>query len=128
MEPLQLQGLLNEVFSKLTHIIRSHRGTIDKYMGDCVMAFWGVLYYARPRAVGGDAAPGNVAGHWQINANHRQRGLPGDRRALGPSRAPCAWAIWARTSGAATRSLGMRVNPGPAPGRAVQNTTARRLW
>jgi adenylate cyclase len=41
MPPTELQGLLNAVFSRLTHIIRSHRGTIDKYMGDCVMAFWG---------------------------------------------------------------------------------------
>lgn len=41
MEPTQLQALLNAVFSRLTRIIRTHRGTIDKYMGDCVMAFWG---------------------------------------------------------------------------------------
>ncbi|MCC2676554.1 MAG: adenylate/guanylate cyclase protein [Ramlibacter sp.] len=41
MEPTQLQELLNAVFSRLTDIIRANRGTIDKYMGDCVMAFWG---------------------------------------------------------------------------------------
>ena len=41
MEPTQLQALLNSVFSRLTDQIRSNRGTIDKYMGDCVMAFWG---------------------------------------------------------------------------------------
>ncbi len=41
MEPTQLQGLLNDVFSRLTNVIRNNRGTIDKYMGDCVMAFWG---------------------------------------------------------------------------------------
>jgi adenylate cyclase len=41
MEPKQLQALLNSVFSRLTGLIRSNRGTIDKYMGDCVMAFWG---------------------------------------------------------------------------------------
>ncbi len=41
MEPTQLQGLLNSVFSRLTDLIRGNRGTIDKYMGDCVMAFWG---------------------------------------------------------------------------------------
>ena len=41
MEPTQLQGLLNRVFTRLTDEIRSNRGTIDKYMGDCVMAFWG---------------------------------------------------------------------------------------
>jgi adenylate cyclase len=41
MEPTQLQELLNAVFSRLTDVIRANRGTIDKYMGDCVMAFWG---------------------------------------------------------------------------------------
>lgn len=41
MSPTDLQALLNTVFSRLTQIIRRHRGTIDKYMGDCVMAFWG---------------------------------------------------------------------------------------
>ena len=41
MEPIQLQGLLNGVFSRLTQTISANRGTIDKYMGDCVMAFWG---------------------------------------------------------------------------------------
>ena len=41
MEPIQLQALLNDVFTRLTGIIRANRGTIDKYMGDCVMAFWG---------------------------------------------------------------------------------------
>jgi len=41
MAPEQLQALLNKVFSRMTEVIRMHRGTIDKYMGDCVMAFWG---------------------------------------------------------------------------------------
>ncbi|MDP2368720.1 CHASE2 domain-containing protein [Rhodoferax sp.] len=41
LEPTQLQELLNSVFSRLTQVIRANRGTIDKYMGDCVMAFWG---------------------------------------------------------------------------------------
>jgi adenylate cyclase len=41
MEPTQLQTLLNAIFSRLTQCIRVYRGTIDKYMGDCVMAFWG---------------------------------------------------------------------------------------
>lgn len=41
MSPEELQALLNRVFSRMTEVIRQHRGTIDKYMGDCVMAFWG---------------------------------------------------------------------------------------
>ena len=41
MEPKQVQALLNIVHSRLTQVIRTYRGTIDKYIGDGVMAFWG---------------------------------------------------------------------------------------
>ena len=41
MAPLDLQALLNSVLSRLSQVIRQHEGTIDKYIGDCVMAFWG---------------------------------------------------------------------------------------
>lgn len=41
LPPLALQALLNDIFNRLSHIIQAHGGTIDKYMGDCVMAFWG---------------------------------------------------------------------------------------
>ena len=41
MAPLAVQALLNEVLGRLTQAIQAQQGTIDKYMGDCVMAFWG---------------------------------------------------------------------------------------
>jgi adenylate cyclase len=41
LPPIALQGLLHSVFNRLSQDIRNHGGTIDKYMGDCVMAFWG---------------------------------------------------------------------------------------
>ena len=39
--PRTLQERLNLIFSRLSAVISQHHGTIDKYMGDCVMAFWG---------------------------------------------------------------------------------------
>jgi len=39
--PRQLVRLLNALFTPVTKDIYDHRGTIDKYMGDAVMAFWG---------------------------------------------------------------------------------------
>jgi len=33
--------MLNEFLTWFTRVIHEHRGTIDKYMGDGVMAFWG---------------------------------------------------------------------------------------
>jgi adenylate cyclase len=41
LDPKALSSLMNEFLTPLTRIIYRHRGTIDKYMGDCVMAFWG---------------------------------------------------------------------------------------
>ena len=35
-----LTRLINRFLTPMTNIILDHRGTIDKYMGDCIMAFW----------------------------------------------------------------------------------------
>jgi adenylate cyclase len=41
LDPKALSLLMNEFLTPLTEVIYKHRGTIDKYMGDCIMAFWG---------------------------------------------------------------------------------------
>ncbi|TJY61132.1 adenylate/guanylate cyclase domain-containing protein [Sinimarinibacterium sp. CAU 1509] len=41
MEARELAELMNRLLTKQTGVIQKHRGTIDKYMGDAVMAFWG---------------------------------------------------------------------------------------
>jgi len=40
-EAKELSELMNQFLTPLTGVIRKHRGTIDKYMGDAIMAFWG---------------------------------------------------------------------------------------
>ncbi|MBY5879602.1 CHASE2 domain-containing protein [Rhizobium ruizarguesonis] len=39
-EPEQLTGLINRLLTPLSDVVMDHGGTIDKYMGDCIMAFW----------------------------------------------------------------------------------------
>jgi len=39
-DPEGLVLLVNEFLNKMTNIILANGGTIDKYMGDCIMAFW----------------------------------------------------------------------------------------
>lgn len=39
--PQGLTKLINRFLDNQTEIILKHGGTIDKYMGDCIMAFWG---------------------------------------------------------------------------------------
>jgi adenylate cyclase len=41
LNPKDLSQLMNEFLTPMTRIIHTHRGTIDKYMGDAIMAFWG---------------------------------------------------------------------------------------
>ncbi len=41
LSPTELKDLLNRYFTPITRIIFERQGTIDKYVGDMVMAFWG---------------------------------------------------------------------------------------
>ncbi len=36
----ELTTFINRFLTPMTQVILQHRGTIDKYMGDCIMAFW----------------------------------------------------------------------------------------
>ncbi len=40
LPPVELAGVLNAYLSTMTRIVQQHRGTIDKYIGDAIMAFW----------------------------------------------------------------------------------------
>jgi adenylate cyclase len=57
LDPKALSALMNEFLTPLTEVIYRHRGTIDKYMGDCIMAFWGA-----PLADANHARNGVLAG------------------------------------------------------------------
>lgn len=41
LPPDELALLMNEYLGQMTAIIRRYQGTLDKYMGDAIMAFWG---------------------------------------------------------------------------------------
>ena len=77
MEPTQLQELLNSVFNRLTDIIRGNRGTIDKYMGDCVMAFWGAPVETPEHAFLAVKTAMEMANSVRkVNEEHRAKGVP----------------------------------------------------
>ncbi|HEY9079486.1 adenylate/guanylate cyclase domain-containing protein [Magnetovibrio sp.] len=40
LTPEELVSLLNRILTPLTGAILDHKGTVDKYMGDAIMAFW----------------------------------------------------------------------------------------
>jgi adenylate cyclase len=61
----------------MSGIIRHHRGTLDKYIGDAIMAFWGApLHDGQHAAQSVRAALAMVAQLDPLNAELRQRGLP----------------------------------------------------
>ncbi|MCP5269148.1 MAG: adenylate/guanylate cyclase domain-containing protein [Zoogloeaceae bacterium] len=41
LDPKELTQLMNEYLGAMTAVVRSNRGTLDKYIGDAIMAFWG---------------------------------------------------------------------------------------
>ncbi|MDX2223055.1 MAG: adenylate/guanylate cyclase domain-containing protein, partial [Rhodospirillaceae bacterium] len=45
-----LTKLINRLLTPMTDVILSNRGTIDKYMGDCIMAFWNAPLDVRDHA------------------------------------------------------------------------------
>lgn len=77
MEPTQLQELLNHLFSRLTDLIRANRGTIDKYMGDCVMAFWGApVDIPNHASLAVKTAMEMAHAVRKINEEYRAKGMP----------------------------------------------------
>lgn len=41
LDPKELSQLMNEFLTPLSRVVSKHHGKVDKYMGDCIMAFWG---------------------------------------------------------------------------------------
>jgi adenylate cyclase len=50
LTPDELVGLLNEYLGAMTDILFRHFGTLDKYIGDAIMAFWGSPYPLKDHA------------------------------------------------------------------------------
>lgn len=41
LSPTELTAMMNDYLTDMTQTIQTQRGTIDKYIGDAIMAFWG---------------------------------------------------------------------------------------
>ena len=77
LPPKELVAFLNEYFTPMTNIILEHRGALDKFIGDAIMAFWGApLPLENHARYACDAAlkmQETIAG---LRAGWRERGLP----------------------------------------------------
>jgi adenylate cyclase len=84
LDPKQLAELMNQMLTPMTTVIHDNRGTIDKYMGDAIMAFWGAPVpdpeHAR-HAI--EAAMQMMSKLSEINVAFKQRGWPEIRIGVG---------------------------------------------
>lgn len=77
LEPLALRDLLNQFFSRMTAVIHAHGGTLDKFIGDALMAFWGApLAEPRHAAQAVRAALAMQQALQSLNADLQARGQP----------------------------------------------------
>ncbi|MEW5965914.1 MAG: adenylate/guanylate cyclase domain-containing protein [Pseudomonadota bacterium] len=77
LPPTELAEVLNAYLSRMTRIIQQHQGTIDKYIGDAIMAFWNApvdLHDHAPRAV--QTALDMQAALPELNREFAVRGWP----------------------------------------------------
>ncbi len=77
LSPENLIHLLNEYFSSMTDIILNCKGTVDKYIGDAIMAFWGAPLPTADHAVKAcEAALAMQEALHPLQEIWRDRGLP----------------------------------------------------
>ena len=84
LNPKDLSIFINEYLTSMSLVIREHRGTLDKYIGDAIMAFWGApvedLQHARQGVL---AALAMQARLLEVNELVHARGWPPIRIGIG---------------------------------------------
>ncbi len=77
LSPEALIQLLNEYFTAMTEIILAQQGTVDKYIGDAIMAFWGApLPVVKPASLACQAALAMQRVLRPLQLRFQQHGLP----------------------------------------------------
>jgi len=84
LEPKDLAVFINEYLTAMSLIIRNNRGTLDKYIGDAIMAFWGAPVEDKEHAKQGlISALAMQAELKVINDRVRAKGWPDIRIGIG---------------------------------------------
>jgi adenylate cyclase len=80
-DPQGLTSLMNRLLTPLTNAIIDHKGTIDKYMGDAVMAFWNAPLLDDAHAVNACAAALEMCDRMvKLNRDLEQEALASGRK------------------------------------------------
>ncbi|HUP92423.1 MAG TPA: adenylate/guanylate cyclase domain-containing protein [Solimonas sp.] len=77
LEAKDLAAMMNAYLTKQTAMIQKHRGTIDKYIGDAIMAFWGAPLPDKESALHGvNSALDMVRAVRELDEDFEKRGWP----------------------------------------------------
>lgn len=77
MDAVELSELLNKYFTPMSAIITRHQGTIDKYIGDAIMAMFGAPLNYKDHAIQAcNAALGCIAALAQLNREFALKNWP----------------------------------------------------
>ncbi|MBJ6765740.1 adenylate/guanylate cyclase domain-containing protein [Myxococcaceae bacterium JPH2] len=77
LTPERLVSLVNEYLTPMTDVVFAHGGTLDKYIGDALMCFWGAPVAQPDHALRAcRAALGFLEALQRLNAGWRAAGLP----------------------------------------------------
>ena len=95
-DPHGLTVFINNFLTPMTQIILEHDGTIDKYMGDCIMAFWNAPMHVPDHAKRACTAAlkmhrrlGELNAQWQADAKTKGIDLPKIEIGTGLNTGPC---------------------------------------
>ncbi len=84
LSPAEITAVLNRYFTRMTQAIFAHGGTVDKFIGDAVMAFWGApLPDAEQERHAVLAAQAMKAALAELNAELAEQGKPPLRLGIG---------------------------------------------
>lgn len=77
LDPRALSDLLNEYLTPMTDLVFKNRGTLDKYMGDAIMAFFGApIPYPDHAKHAARCALQNIKRLFQLQEEFKRKGLP----------------------------------------------------
>jgi adenylate cyclase len=106
-----LVAMLRDYLDEMTGIILGEKGTVDKYIGDAIMAFWGAPLPAADHAVRGcRAALGNQRRLAELRARLAERGLPPIRCRIGLNSGEASVGNFGSTARFSYTAIGDNVN------------------
>ncbi len=77
LDPRALSDLLNSYLTPMTNLVFEHKGTLDKYMGDAIMAFWGApIHFPDHAKHAARCALKMLDRLRELQAEYRAKGLP----------------------------------------------------